>query len=100
MKHKALILTSVVLVVLLVSFAPLLASDDAAASAKAQSASGTVTALADDSFSLMVDTGARLTFETTADTQVDGTLAAGSTVRVAYRVEEGRNIALRVVVEG
>jgi len=68
-----------------------------------QSASGKVSAVANDGFSLDVkagDASSTLQFVTDSKTKVTGSLAVGSTASVEYRTDsDGRNIATSVVVQ-
>jgi hypothetical protein len=68
-----------------------------------KSASGKVSTVANDGFSLDVKAGenpSTLQFVTDGKTKVTGTLAVGATVSVEYRTDgEGRNVAVAVVVQ-
>lgn len=68
-----------------------------------QSASGKISAVANDGFSLDVkvgDTSSTLQFITDAKTKVTGSLSVGAKVSVDYRTDaDGRNIATAVVVQ-
>lgn len=68
-----------------------------------KSASGKVSAVANDGFSLDVkvgDTSSTLQFVTDAKTKVTGSISVGATVNVEYRTDgDSRNIATAVVVQ-
>jgi hypothetical protein len=68
-----------------------------------QSASGKISAVSNDGFSLDVkagDSSSTLQFITDGKTKVTGSLSVGSTVSVQYRTDaDGRNIATSVVVQ-
>ena len=68
-----------------------------------QSASGKVSAVANDGFSLDVKSGdasSTLQFVTDSKTKVTGSLTVGATASVEYRTDsDGRNIATSVVVK-
>ena len=68
-----------------------------------QSASGKISAVANDGFSLDVkvgDASSTLQFITDAKTKVTGSLSVGAKVSVEYRTDaDGRNIATAVVVQ-
>lgn len=70
-----------------------------AAAAADQSASGTITALGDNAFSLKADNGATLQFVTDDNTVVEGELKVGAQATVTYRTEDGKNIAVHVQVK-
>ena len=73
------------------------AKASAVAGAETQAVSGTVTSVSDTS--LVVNSeGKEVTFELRPDTQIEGKVAQGAKVTVEYRVEEGKNIAVRVTV--
>ncbi len=67
-----------------------------------QSASGKVKSVSGDSFSIEALKGQDsdvISFVTTGSTKVEGKLAVGSNATVEYRAENGKNVALHVVVE-
>ena len=68
---------------------------------KDQTASGKVTAVKGNSFSIEAKEGAAtktLSFVTNKDTKVTGEIKAGANVEVNYRTEGGQNIATQVTV--
>jgi hypothetical protein len=68
-----------------------------------QSASGKISAVANDGFSLDIKSGdasSTMQFVTNAKTKITGNLAVGATVNVEYRTDsDGRNVATTVVVQ-
>ncbi len=97
MNRKSIILT--VILALVVSLTLAVASASATPeAAKSQSASGKVTAVAADSFTLALDASKTMEFVTNADTKVEGNLAEGATANVTYRVEDGKSIAIKVTI--
>ncbi len=67
-----------------------------------QSASGKVKSVSGSSFSLEVTKGQdpeTISFVTNANTKIEGKLQVGSNATVEYRSENGKNVALHVVVE-
>jgi hypothetical protein len=72
-----------------------------AAAAQSQTASGKVKSVTASSLTIEAQEGGetrQVDFVLNADTQVEGELQAGARVEVAYRVEDGQNIAARVRV--
>jgi len=68
---------------------------------KGQTASGKVTAVKDNSFSIEAkegDTAKTINFVTDKNTKIDGQLKTGANVQVNYRIEGGKNIATQVTV--
>lgn len=71
------------------------------ADAGTQSVTGTVQSVSDTSLVLShTNEGKEVqtTFELRPDTKVEGTLAKDAKATVEYRVEEGKNIAVRITV--
>ena len=71
-------------------------------SAQAQSASGKVKSVSGTSFSLEVTKGndpETISFVTNGSTRIEGKLEVGANATVEYRPENGKNVALHVVVE-
>ncbi len=68
---------------------------------KDQTASGKVTAVKGNSFSIEAKEGdatKTLSFVTDKDTKIAGEIKAGANVQVSYRTEGGKNIATQVTV--
>jgi len=68
---------------------------------KDQTASGKVTSVKTNSFSIEAKEGdatKTLDFVTNKDTKIEGELKAGANVQVNYRTEGGKNIATQVTV--
>lgn len=91
---KSLLVFSSILAVLVVTAAlPL------AVAADQQTASGIISSVGDTSFALRVDNGPTMQFITDSNTVVEGELKVGAGATVTYRVEDGKNIAVRVQVK-
>jgi hypothetical protein len=81
----------------------LLAHNSAAVAAPSKSASGKISAVTNDGFTLDVkvgDASSTLQFVTDTKTKVTGKVSVGATVNVEYSTDtDGRNIAATVVVQ-
>ncbi|MGH8459433.1 MAG: hypothetical protein ACRESV_08780 [Nevskiales bacterium] len=75
------------------------AAGSLAAAADSKTATGTIGSVGDTSFTLQVDGGGSLQFITDSNTVGAGELKNGAKATVAYRVEDGQNIAERVEVK-
>jgi len=96
-KSSLFVLLSFLLVLLTANATPVATTPESGT----QSVTGTVQSVSDTSLVLShTNEGKEVqtTFELRADTKVEGTLAKDAKATVEYRVEEGKNIAVRVTV--
>lgn len=94
MRRKVAILSLITLTVLASSTILLAAAE------QTESASGKITAVSSNSFSIETAEGEALEFALNADTKIEGELTEGANAQVAYRAEDGKNVAVHVKVQG